>query len=66
MANIKYLLVYVIGLKGEGMDKKNTLKFKKGSPQCVFGFYALRGISAMNGDGREKRVLNQPPCDQEP
>lgn len=62
MANIKYLLVYVIGLKGEGMDKKNTLKFKKGSPQCVFGF----GISAMNGDGREKRVLNQAPCDQGP
>lgn len=66
MANIKYLLVYVIGLKGEGMDKKNTLKFKKGSPHCVFGFYAIRGISAMNGDGREKRVLNQPPCDQGP
>lgn len=48
------------------MDIKNTLKFKKGSPQCVFGFYALRGISAMNGDGREKRVLNQAPCDQGP
>lgn len=31
MVNIKYFLVYVIGLKGEGMDKKNILKFKKGS-----------------------------------
>lgn len=48
------------------MDKKNTLKLKKGSPHYVFGFCALRGISAMNGDGREKRVLNQAPCDQGP
>lgn len=33
---------------------------------CFWILCIKRYISAMNGDGREKRVLNQAPCDQGP